>query len=352
MNKRKYCGLALSLIIILISAWISLANAKISRAADWQLKAQAATRMESYLQQIRQYKQELGLEESPEDIHHSGVIGLPYTGITTTSGAIEAKRTAANPNMSALVVQLLREAGITSGDRVGAGFSGSFPGLNLAVLAACETMGVEIIYIPSVGSSTYGANWPELTFPEIAARLVEDGLLETRPVAYSYGGSKDCGLDMDQTLLSEISRRMEQVEISLLYEEDYQKNLSARRALYQDIDCFIGVGGNLTTSGLGERDLGCGLLSNLEWIIPDEGSGLVELYGSDGLPVIYLLNIKYLAADYGLPYDPESPEPIGQGPLYQQLAYPKIPGIVGVLLCCVVLWSSFRGKRKKDEMFS
>lgn len=347
MKKRKFCALALSLVIILACAGITLANARMSQAADWDLKVRAAETMQAYLEQIRQYKQELGLEESPEDIHHSGIIGLPFTGITTTNGAIEAKRTAADPNMAALVVQLLLEAGIVPGDRVGAGFSGSFPGLNLAVLAACETMGVELVYIPSVGSSTYGANWPELTFPEITVRLVEDGLLKTRPIAYSYGGSKDCGLDMDPALLADISRRMEQAGVALLYEEDYAKNLSARRALYQQIDCFVGVGGNLTTSGLGERDLGCGLLTNLQHAIPDAGSGLVELYGADGLPVIYLLNIKYLVADYGLPYDPEVPASIGQGPLYQQMAYPKMPGIIGVLLCCVILWMGFRGKRNE-----
>lgn len=345
MDRRKYCALVLSLVIILVSAGITLAGAQVSQAGDWQRKIQAADNMESYLQQIRRYKQELGLEESPEDLHHSGIIGLPYTGITTTSGAIEAKRTAADPNMAALVVQLLEEAGIDAGDRVGAGFSGSFPGLNLAVLAACEAMGVEIVYIPSVGASTYGANWPELTFPEIAVRLAENGLLSTRPAAYSYGGSSDCGLDMDKTLLADITRRMERTGVPLLYQEDYSQNLRARRAIYAEIDCFIGVGGNLTTSGLGERDLGCGVLSNLERVIPDEGSGLVELYGADGVPVIYLLNIKYLMADYGLPYDPETPSPIGQGPLYQQLAYPKAPGIVGALLCWAVLWAGFRGKR-------
>ena len=41
------------------------------------------------------------------------------------------------------------------GDRVGAAFSGSFPGLNLAVLSACQVMEVELVYICSAGASTY-----------------------------------------------------------------------------------------------------------------------------------------------------------------------------------------------------
>ena len=60
--------------------------------------------------------------------------------------------------MGALLVQMLTEAGVKSGDTIGAGFSGSFPTLNLAVLAAGEAMNVKVIYIASMGASTFGAN--------------------------------------------------------------------------------------------------------------------------------------------------------------------------------------------------
>ena len=349
MNRRKLCALALSLVILLLSAGVTLAGARTARSGDYALKVEAARRMESCLEQIRRYKDELGLGESPEDLHHSGIIGLPFTGITTTSGAIEAKRTAASPTMASLMVQLLEEAGVRPGDRVGAGFSGSFPGLDLAVLAACETMGVEIVYIPSVGASTYGANWPELTFPDIAVRLVRDGLLSTPPAAYSYGGSGDCGRDMEPALLAAVSGRMERAGIPLLYEEDFQENLRIRMELYGEIDCFLGVGGNLTTSGLGERELGYGLLTRLKQGLPDEGSGLVERYCARGIPVIHLLNLKRLMADYGLPYDPETPPVPGEGPLFRQQTYPKLPGAVGLALCWAVLWRGFRRKEERHE---
>ncbi len=42
------------------------------------------------------------------------------------------------------------------GDTVGAGFSGSFPAMDLAVIAACQVMGVELIYISSVGHPPTG----------------------------------------------------------------------------------------------------------------------------------------------------------------------------------------------------
>lgn len=54
------------------------------------------------------------------------MIGDEYTPITTSLGSEEAKRTTANPDMAALLVQMLTEAGVKSGDTIGAGLFG-FP---------------------------------------------------------------------------------------------------------------------------------------------------------------------------------------------------------------------------------
>ena len=168
----------------------------------------AADLLEDCFRQVRTYKEELGIPLSELDYHQTGMIGESYTGITTTLGAIEAKRTTAWPEMGALCVRLLHEAGVRSGDTVGAGFSGSFPAMDLAVIAACQVMGVELIYISSVGASTYGANHPALTFPEMAHRLVEDGLLETDSAAVTLGGGGDVGGGMDPACAEEIRGRL------------------------------------------------------------------------------------------------------------------------------------------------
>lgn len=86
------------------------------------------------MEAVRGYREELGLPLSPGDFHKTGLIGEEYTDITTTLGSIEAKRTAADPDMAALLVRMFSEAGLRSGDRVGAGFFRVFPSLNLAVL--------------------------------------------------------------------------------------------------------------------------------------------------------------------------------------------------------------------------
>ena len=83
---------------------------------------QAAELLTRCFSAVRGYKEKLHIPMSQEDYHQTGMIGPYYTGITTTLGAIEAKRTTAWPDMGALCVRLLYEAGVRPGDRVVFGF--------------------------------------------------------------------------------------------------------------------------------------------------------------------------------------------------------------------------------------
>ena len=348
--KRKLNLLLTCALILALSLGCTVAGSSVRPAEDRELKLEAAHYMERAMERVRAYKEELGIPESPEDRFHTGLIGEEYNGITTTLGPPEAKRTASDPNMAALVVDLLRRAGVRPGDRVAAGFSGSFPGFDLAVLSAAAAMELDLTYMVAVGSSTHGANWPKLTFPEIALRLVEDGVFPTRPALWSLGGQMDCGLDMDPELVAAITGRMEGTGLPLLREEDFTANIDRRMDLILKdgpIRCFLGAGGNMTVTGRGERELGCGLLMDLEKRPIDDGSGLAERFGARGVPVIYLLNVKHLAADYGLPYDPEVQQEPGSGPLYEAVHYPALPALLGLAGAGWVLLRGFGKKREE-----
>lgn len=71
---------------------------------------------------------------------------------------------------------------------------------------------------------------------------------------------------MDPACAEEIRGRLAEAGLLLLEEPDYRRNLELRQQLYQQegpIDCFVAVGGNVTSMGLGESgiSLGQGLLS-------------------------------------------------------------------------------------------
>lgn len=352
MIRRKRLALAGAVLWLIAGIVLTAAGAAQARPADYETKLAAAHLMQSWMDAVKGYKAEDGLPMPPEDIHQTGMIGEAYTFITTTHGAIEAKRTTANPDMAALLVRLLDEAGIGPGDTVGAGFSGSFPAMNLAVLAACQTLGVRCVYIASVGASTYGANQPECTFPDMVYRLHQDGLLEQLPVLVTPGGVDDCGLDMDEGLREQVLARVAGYGMEIMREPDFEKNLQARMELYQregPIQCFIGVGGNLTTTGLGEQDVGYGLIPGGRIRAADKNSGLVQRYNVQGIPVIHLLNIKQLAADYGLPYDPETLPALGESQVYYTTSYPRLPGLVCLAGALAVLLAGFRRTKERGE---
>ena len=334
--------LAAVLAVVMATAFFAHRSAHLEQTEYYDTQLEAVRILENCFAAVKEYKTERGIALSPYDIHNTGLIGEEYTGITTTIGALEAKRTAAWPDMAALCVRMLYEAGVRPGDRVGAGFSGSFPGMNLAVVAACEAMGVELVCISSVGASTYGANNPELTFPEMLHLLAQDGLIHTRSAAVTMGGDFDIGMEMLPELSDPVRERLVGFGLNLVEIRDFTQNLAWRESLYEEngaIDCFVAVGGNLTSLGRGEEGatLGQGVMKTRSKVRLDEDSGLVQRYMARGVPVINLLNIKQIMAEYGMPFDPQVWPEAGTSAAYSTIRYHKGILVAGLGVSCALL---------------
>lgn len=353
LQNRRALALALAVVWLAACLALTLALGCTQPAEDYEIKLLAAEKLQGWMDSVRTYKQEAGLALTPYDTHGTGMIGDEYTPITTSLGSEEAKRTTANADMAALLVQMLTEAGVKAGDTIGAGFSGSFPTLNLAVLAACEVMDVKVIYIASMGASTFGANQPEFTFPDMVCRLYLDGKLQTPPALITPGGDYDCGGEMFEEEKQAALARIEVYGVAdIMQQRDFAANLKAREALYDTlgpISCFVGVGGNITTIGLEEDTMKAGVLAPYTVTAVREGDGLLQYYNARGLPVLHLLNIKQLAAQYSLPFDPETIAPPGQSALYYHTVYPRLLALAGVLGAAGILWCIKRRPMIEDR---
>ena len=271
-----------------------------------------------------------GYELVPEDRLALGLMGNQISAITTSLGSEEAKRTSQLSDFAALAVRYLHEAGVRPGDRIGACFSASFPGVDLAVLCAAEIMGLDIEYSVSIGSSNYGANLPGYVLPEMILTANRAGLLSTLPQLITMGGDGDAGENMmaymledeeDIREIEEMQARLNEEGLSLThYSQGFEADVLDRMARMGDIAAFINVGGNIL--GMGDTDaavnFGQGLMPPADPRIGPK-SGLVERYLSLGVPVIHLLNIKQLCAETGIPYDPVAlPEPGTSGVYYHR----------------------------------
>ena len=275
---------------------------------------------------IRTLRAAKGIPLDPAlDPNGTGIVGEEFTALTTSVGDVEAKRTAANPTFAALIVRLFHDAGLSRGDVVAVGGSGSFPALVLATLCAARPLELEPIVIYSVGASMYGANIPGFTFADMLDALRAEGVLPYRLTAVSPGGRGDGGtgvlFDEEGTTLLDETRR---IGLPTVGGDSLAERIRGRLRIFSQgagrrpIRCFVNVGGASANFGTGPESLKLpnGLVRSAPVMPAGPTRGLAFEFLSRGVPVIHLLHVKGLARDHGLPFDPVPFPPIGEGPVY------------------------------------
>jgi poly-gamma-glutamate system protein len=279
------------------------------------------------------------------DINGTGLIGLENSPITTTLGSLEAKRTATNPNMGALIVHLLYKAGVREGDAVAVGASGSFPALIVAVMSAAKAMGVKPIIICSLGASQWGANRPEFHVLKMLECLSSSGVFSFLPAALSLGGERDAGKEMPAEARELLIRDIKNSGILFVQEEDLQVNVWTKMQVYEKdagengIKGFINIGGSWSNIGTSSKilDLKPGIVKTAK-IPPVESRGLVFEMIYRKIPVVHLLYIKGLIESYGLPWDPSPLPEVGKGLVYRKAvqASPLFLLLAALYLCLIL----------------
>lgn len=326
---------------------------------EYEMMTRAAQQFEQAAEVIRTERLARGLPLDREDTLQIGLLGTELSPITTTLGDVAAKRTSQISDMAALCVRLLSEAGVKPGGKIGACMSGSFPGLNIALLCACQAMDVEVVYTASVGASTYGANLSEFTSPEMLLVLCDAGILPTPPASVSAGGDYDSGTNMlgrlldEQAVIDQTLARVRRAGVNFVCWPDLAENVAYHAELYGDIDCFVNVGGTVVGSGANYVVLGLGQgVLNEPGIKYQTDSGLLEYYLAGGVPTVQLLNVKQLCLEYGIPFDPAKIPEVGTTGVYYQKSYPKGPLTLTGLLAITSLIVFSRKKRDKNKFYA
>src|SRR5690606_36058858 len=155
--------------------------------------------MQAASQVARAEKRERGLLQPAEvDPNQTGLIGPEFTDITTSLGALEAKRTATNPDLAAALVRRIADLNLPEDAVVVALFSGSMVGANVATLAATQAMGLETVIVSSLGASMFGATDPEFTWLDIEAALLAGGATTDRSDLALIGGNGAVGRGLSE----------------------------------------------------------------------------------------------------------------------------------------------------------
>jgi poly-gamma-glutamate system protein len=256
------------------------------------------------------------------DPTESGLVGLLVSPITTGTGIASAKQTSINPNFAAVVVELLVRAGVKDGSAVAVGLSGSFPALNVATLAAIETLGARPVTISSVGASQWGANLPDLTWLDMEKALVVRGVLAHRSIAVSPGGVDDRALGLDPAGERAIEDAIVRSGLPRLGATGLADSIERRMALYRHaagdapLRAFVNVGGGTSSVGtrIGKELFRPGLNRTLPRGAPPDS--VMARFIADGVPVIHLSRIEKLARQHALPQRPTTLPVAGDGAIY------------------------------------
>ncbi|HEY3294791.1 MAG TPA: poly-gamma-glutamate system protein [bacterium] len=305
--------------------WTVVCFAEQRHHAAYPLMIKAAQRTRAAEEALYTHKLALGLYDAELDPHRTGLVGVEYSRITTTIGNLKAKRTATNPDFAAYIVRELVDHGIGTGDTVLVTMTGSFPGMNLAVLMALETLNVASLRVCSLGASSYGANQEDFTWVDIEDYLVRQHLLKSHSNFVTLGGSGDVGGGISKESRWMLRTKAERLGYTILKSPSARKQAVLRREQLgnpRSYGLLINIGGNQAMLGGKEgRDLPGGWIEPFLDSLgrdedPDEVEGIIFDFLEDGVPVLNLLHIEDIAVSAGIPFDPPEPPPIGVSALY------------------------------------
>ncbi len=312
---------------------------------------QAAELADRAMNLLRQARIDLGHPLDPDtDPAGSGMIGVIMSPVTTDAGLLTAKQASANPNFAAVIVEMLQRAGVRRYDYVAVGCSGSFPALNVCTYAACKAMGVRPIIITSASASQFGANIPGFLWLDMEARLRDQGVFEFKSAAASLGGVDDLARGLSAEGRAELRASAERHGVPLLESASLGQCVEERLRVYQaaavgdmPISAYVNVGGGSVSVGrrLGKRSYQPGL----NFQLPAGGQyvdSVMTRFITDGVPVLHLVRIEHLAAEYGLPVRPEVMPSPGEGGVYDRNDYNRVLAAAGLVVIVGALYLAVR----------
>lgn len=354
-SKRVLSVLAL----LALLAFLAVENGKEDVKREWyNEKLEASKLAKEAADYLKEYRLHKGVFiDALNDPNETALIGQDITLITTDRGYIEAKLTSTNPNFAAVIVDMLKESGLQKNDVVAVALTGSFPGLNIAVLSALQTLSLKPIIITSVGASNWGANDPYFTWLDMERVLYDSKIFRYRSIASSIGGGLDRGRGLSPSGRRLIKDAIKRNGIEFINEEYLGQSINKRMEIYNNykknnsIKAFINVGGGIASLGSTEnvQFINSGLSKTLG-MKNFPRRGVLILMAEENIPIIHMLNITQLAGKYGLPVSP-TPLPLpGEGEIFIQKQYSMTLTVIVTIFLMIAIALVYIMDKKRHRL--
>mgnify|MGYP003740500957 FL=1 len=359
--QRTSTLVSLSLLSILCFL-IAIKNKTIDVSPSYDSKVKAATLMKTAMDELKNHRMEqsvfIDIENDPNE---TGLVGGPYSLITTDEGDLDAKLTTLDPNFAAVVIDLMYQLGLKKNDTVAVLMTGSMPGANIAVLTACKALGINPVTISSIGASQWGANQIDFTWLDMERILFEKELILSTSIAASIGGRNDMGRLLSVKGRNIILDNIKKHNIPLIKKDRLSDNIEERMNYlnkYSSIDSYdaiINVGGGVASLGtsFNLKLLSPGVVSRADMnTIGTEGGieGVFSKFINLNVLGLHILNIRPLIEQYNMKFAPIPLPEIGVGSLYAIERY----NLLVALICFLIVSGSvflvgFQSKQKIKE---
>jgi poly-gamma-glutamate system protein len=342
------------LVVISIFAIASILSVelfkKYNKSPYYTEKILAAKATKDAMELIKDYRTGRGGSVDKEsDPAGSGIIGLASSPITSNIGYLHAKQTTVNPNWGAVMVDLLKKAGVKEGDRIAVGISGSFPAIGIATYAAARVLKVKVITITSVAASNWGANRPGLTWLDMERILYKAAMIPQVSVAASLGGTGDRALGMSEKAQEMLREAIERNKVRFIEAKSMKESIDARMAIYREfseggkIAAYVNVGGGTVSVGTvtGKKLYRPGLNKR-----PPPTAltvdGVLTRFAREGVPLIHMVYIEKIAEKYGLPKSPAVMPNVGDGEIFGKLEYSLFLSAANLAVLVFILYIFLR----------
>ncbi len=360
---QKTSTLVILSAIALVSFVVSINSTTIDISPSYDMKIKAANLMKESMVELKNVRMEAGVFIDDEnDPNETGLVGSPFSLITTDEGDLDAKLTTLDPNFSAGMVELMLRMSLQEGDTIAILLTGSMPGANIAVLTAASAMGLIPMVITSVGASQWGANHADFTWLDMESILFNKGLINSRSVAASVGGRNDMGRLLSPAGREIIISNIENYNIPLIRKNRLAENIDERMKLFESFNkitnysAMINVGGGVASLGtsFNSKLLPAGIVNRSDVVnisIRDGGiEGVLAKFAKKNVPVLHVLNIKSLTEKLGMPFAPIPIPEVGSGVLYAEEKYNILIATVCLFIVCgLVFGVGYQSKQKIKE---
>ena len=323
---------------------ISINSKTVDISPVYNSKVNAAQLMDKALQILKDSRMEEGVFIDIEnDPNETGLVGSPFSLITTDEGDLDAKLTTLDPNFSAAIVELMSQINLKKNDTIAVLMTGSMPGANIAVLTACKALGIIPITISSVGASQWGANQVDFTWLDMESILIENDLIPRRSIAASIGGRNDMGRLLSPAGRKIITENIEKYELPLILKNRLAENIDDRMRKFseyypiENYKAIVNIGGGVASLGtsFNLKLLPPGIVKRID--INDIGrpggiEGVFSKFIKMNIPGLHILNIQSLTQQFRMPFAPIPIPEIGVGILYADERYNLIVSALSLLI--------------------